>query len=272
MSTITKDKIAYKAAQQFLRESLITKKINPEIINNYLILEKLNSLPDYFLKLLESGANRQRSQGVISIPIGGIHNLKKILFDFDVKQVSKVYSEAEQLLEIIVRYFNLKINKEKRGLWYQYCDTIISGATFLNKFKDHLDFYDFVNFFHNDERARNALPLLLKQEIKGFGLALSCDFLKESGFHWYAKPDVHLIEIFSRLGLSESKKDYDVLNAVIRLAKNNNETPYTVDKIFWLIGSGKLYKDYESETEKILSIGKNREKFINYADVKINGT
>ena len=272
MTTKTKDKIIFKIAKSFLTERLINKNYDPEIIDKYLILEKLYSLPDYYFKLLNSGANRERSQGVIAKPIGGIINLKKILFNFNVKKITKVYSESDELLDIIVKSFDLKINKDKRGLWHQYCDTIISGATFLNKFNDHHDFHDFVNIFHNDERARNALPLLLKQEIKGFGLALSCDFLKESGFHWYAKPDVHLIEIFSRLGLSKSKYDYDVLNAVIRVAKYNKETPYTVDKIFWLIGSGKLYKDFDPKTNKSLTLGKNREKFINYADKVLNVT
>ncbi len=276
MTTITKDRIVFKIAKSFLKERLISKNFNPEMINKYLIPAKLHSLPDYYLRLLESGANRQRSLGVISKPIGGIINLKKILFNFDVKKVTKVYSESDKLLDIIVTSFNLKnsknkeINKGETGLWYKYCNTIISGATFLNKFKDHHDFYAFVNFFHNDERARNALPLLLKQEIKGFGLALSCDFLKESGFHWYAKTDIHLIEIFSRLGLSKSRIDYDVLNAVIRVADNNKQTPYTIDKIFWLIGSGKLYKDYDPKTGASLKIGRNREKFITYADKILN--
>jgi hypothetical protein len=274
MTTETQDRIIFNLANKFLRDKLLENKCNPEILNKYLFQNPLNSLSDYFQTLLESGASRERSQGVISKPIGGIINLKKILFNFNVKKVSKI-KDSETLLNIIANSFDLKINKNKRGLWYQYCDTITSGAKFLNRFSDHTDFQNFVGLFHNDERARNALPLLIKQEVKGFGLALACDFLKESGFHWYAKPDVHLIEIFSKLGLSSSKSDYEVLNAVIRVAKNTNTTPYLVDKIFWLIGSGRFYKDINLHTGKVLLIGRNRDAYIrlvktNLSEILIN--
>jgi hypothetical protein len=263
MKSQTRDRFVYRSAIIFIKKKLVDNNCNPEILEKYLTPDQKTSLPDYYLTLLISGASRERSQGVIDRPVGGVNRLRKVLYNFNVKKIAEI-SDPSIILEKIVDSFNLNINVGKRGLWYQYCETILSGAKFLCKFKDHNDFTNFVNFFHNDVRARNALPLLLKQEIKGFGFALACDFLKESGFHWYAKPDVHLIEIFSQLNISETKNDYEVLNSIVRMAENNGKTPFAIDKIFWLIGSGKFYKDNHPETKKPLFIGRNRNDFIKF--------
>jgi len=269
MNQETKDINIYNLAKSFLFEKFSKKNLNSSILDKYLKKTEFHSLSQYYQRLLESGANRNRSQGVISTPIGGIPKLSDVLFSFDVNKVLEKYMnngvpQTEALLKEIFNRFKLRRNEKENGLWYKYCKTIISGAQFLSKFKDHRDFNSFVNFFHEDERARNALLLLLKQEIFGFGLALACDFLKESGYHWYAKPDVFLIKIFQELELSPTNNDYDVLNAIVRVAEKNNESPYVVDKVFWLIGSGKLYYDIDPKTNKNYFIGRNSDNFIKY--------
>ncbi|MFB6273972.1 MAG: hypothetical protein ABEL51_13860, partial [Salinibacter sp.] len=72
-----------------------------------------------------------------------------------------------------------------------------------------------------------------------YGFALACDFLKELGWVAYPKPDVHLNAIFSGLGFSDGT-DYATFKAIVRMAEVLYETAYAVDKLFWLIGSGKL--------------------------------
>jgi hypothetical protein len=52
---------------------------------------------------------------------------------------------------------------------------------------------------------------------------------------------VHIKEIFSQLGLSQSKDDVEVFKAVGRIARNVGVTAYEVDQLFWLAGSGDLY-------------------------------
>ena len=70
-------------------------------------------------------------------------------------------------------------------------------------------------------------------------------FLKELGFTRYPKPDVHLKEVFSKLGLSDNDP-ISTFEAIVRMSdicKDIDEfvTPYKVDKIIWLICSGKYY-------------------------------
>lgn len=118
----------------------------------------------------------------------------------------------------------------------------------MSQFSSADDFYEWVerweNFSDKDERARPALPMLLAQEIDGVGFALACDFLKELGYKNFSKPDVHVKDIFGGIGLCPlGASDYEVFKAVARVARNVDVTPYNVDKLFWLIGSGYFYDD-----------------------------
>ena len=110
-----------------------------------------------------------------------------------------------------------------------------------------------------------SLPLLLDREIEGFGFALSCDFLKELGYVNFPKPDIHLHDIFEALELCQAEvDDYQLFKAIIRLASNADVTPYAVDKVFWLIGSGNFYDDPE-----IGSIGNHKQDFIEFARLEL---
>ncbi len=263
------DKIVFEKTQEFLYKLIENKDLKREILDKYMFTPKFNSLEEVYQRLLESAVNRNLSQGVIAAPLGGVLNLIGILKEFEVHSIINNYSNPEEILEIISNEFNLKhvINYDSKGLWVVFSKTIWDGAKFLSKFKDFNDFDQFVMFFQNDDRARNALPLLLKQEIRGFGLALACDFLKESGYFWYAKPDVWLMRICKELNLSQSPDEYDVLNAIVRFAVSNNKTPYEIDKVFWLIGSGKLYKDINPKTNKIINLGAkgtNLEEYVKF--------
>lgn len=63
----------------------------------------------------------------------------------------------------------------------------------------------------------------------------------------YAKPDVHIIELFKELGLSTTGNPYQVFKEVLLYAQDIGQIPYRVDKVFWLIGSAKLYLDWEGD-------------------------
>ena len=100
-----------------------------------------------------------------------------------------------------------------------------------------------------------ALPLLISNKINGIGFALACDLLKEMGYTQYSKPDTHLMEIFGILGLSDGKET-DTFAAIEQMAKDCKEidplvTPYKIDKVFWLISSGKYY--LEKPRPKVVS-------------------
>jgi len=276
MKQVELDKKAYNFAKQYLLNLQIVS-VTPKLLDKYLCLSEITPRPDSLAKiyksLLESAQNANMKAGVIGKAIGGVEKLKPVLCGFDPPVVITKFEGWEQVLELIEKELKPagKIRKTSRSLWPQYCKTILSGASFLSEFATADEFYSWVDFFDQDDRARPALPMLLSQEINGLGFPLSCDFLKELGYVNFAKPDVHLKEIFKSIGLCSSEvKDYEVFKAIVRVAKNVSTTPYDVDKLFWLIGSGYFYDDKHIGNNG--KIGSHKKDFITQAQKALNVT
>lgn len=254
----------YKSAVDFL---LSFENITKEDLNKHLLSvhEKPKDLKIIYKGLCESAQNRQMSTRVIGNSIGGIENLKNVLYNFDPHQVAKTYEKNDA--ETLLKEIKLKLNPSgqfrttTKSLWPQFCKSIIDSAHFLKSFNTAENFYEWANFFANDARAKPALPLMISTEITGIGFPLACDFLKELGFVEYGKPDVHLKDIFKALkAIDENEKsvikqDYATLKTIDRIANANNVTPYAIDKIFWLIGSGNFYSTGKN-------IGRQKQNFI----------
>lgn len=237
----------YRAATNFLVEKINFE--NPEeLLSAYLTPSRPEnpSLADVYYAILSSAQNKQMSANVIGRAIGGVRNLEKVLFKFNIKKVLKEYrGNPTQLLADIKAVLGPtgEVGSDPQCLWPKYCNTILSAAEFLSQFKDGADFMNWANHFYDDVRSRQALPLLLAAEIKGIGHALACDFLKEFGFIGYGKPDVHIIEIMTGLGYCPvGSTSHQVLKKIVALSEKHAPSPYAMDKVLWLIGSGKLYK------------------------------
>jgi hypothetical protein len=227
---------------------------------------KLMDIRDIYLRLIISAQNANMKKNVIGGFIGGIENLRPILCDFDPKRTSKKFENADQLLLEIEEILQLKgkIRKAANSLWPKFCRTVVEGASFLSKFSDGREFIEWANWFYEDERSMPVLPLLLSEDVYGIGYALACDFLKELGFVNYGKPDVHITDIFIGVGLCPKGTSlYNIQKIIYQIAKANSNsekiiTPYNADKLFYLIGSGDLYKD-----KSLINIGKCKKEFIN---------
>lgn len=270
MPSPDRDRQVYQLAKDFL---LGIEPVTPELLAKYISPRVADLRPatitgadGLYFRLLQSIQNTGMSPTVIGEAIGGVQNLGRVLFDFNPAQVVQHYGdqtdEVWRDIETQLRPVG-QLRQTPRSLWPRYCRAILSGARFLNQFQSATDFYEWVNFFDSDSRARPALPMLLSEEIEGLGFALACDFLKELGYFNFGKPDVHIRRLFAGLSLcSPTASDYEVFQAIVRVATAVNETPYHVDKLFWLIGSGTFYDDN-------LSIDRQGEAFIAYAGPRL---
>jgi hypothetical protein len=266
------DRAAYCLAKDFLLHSGKERGVTPELIEKYLHLStpRPDTLPGVYERILESGQNAERKAKVIGGAIGGVHKLKPVLCGFDPAQVIRKYPTEREVFENVVTHLKPRdINRSSKGMWPQYCRTILSAAKFLSQFASSDDFYEWVGTFDGlDDRARPALPMLLAQEIDGFGFALACDFVKELGYENFSKPDAHIKDIFWALGLSPwGTNDYEVFKAVARVAQYAGVTPYNVDKLFWLIGSGYFYGNPEIGING--RIGRRKKQFIETAQTTL---
>jgi len=217
-----------------------------------------------FERLLVSAQNANMKAGVIGGAIGGIHNLGKALFNFDPKKVKEAFAnDPNHLLTVIVETLHPRgqIRTTPRSIWPKYCKTILSAAAFFTQFKDGKDFYAWANHLYGDPRSMAALPMILAAEIEGIGYPLACDFLKELGFVNYGKPDVHVIEIFVGIGLcAKGANPYQVQKVISQIAGAAEVSAYAVDKVFWLIGSGKFYN--HPDIGKAGQVGRKKTQFI----------
>jgi hypothetical protein len=225
------------------------KGVTPELIEKYLHFStpRPDTLAGLYEHMLESAQSANLKSGVVGGSIGGVGSLRPVLCDFEPALVLEKYRSGwEGVLDDIVAQLKPRgsVPRTSKSIWPRYCRSVLSGARFLSQFSSADDFHGWVDFFDEDERARPALPLLLAQEIDGFGFALACDFLMGLGYENFSKPDVHVKDIFQGVGLCPwGSTDYEVFKAAARVAHNVGVTPYNVDKLFWLIGSGYFYAD-----------------------------
>jgi hypothetical protein len=263
------DIAAYALAKGFLLQSGAGKGVTPELIEKYLHLStpRPDTLAGLYEHMLESAQSANMKAGVIGGSIGGVGTLGRVLCNFEPAEVlEKYHSGWEGVLDDIVAQLKPRgsVPRTSRSIWPRYCRSVLSGASFLSQFSTAADFYRWVDLFDGDERARPALPLLLAQEIDGFGFALACDFLNGLGYENFSKPDVHVKDIFGSLELCPpGAGDYEVFRAVGRLARNAGVTPYNADKLFWLVGSGYFYDDPHVGNKG--RIGRHKKEFIEVA-------
>jgi len=265
---------AYELAKNYLPDlgipgvtHMIIEKYQNEPSNTH----KPASKEELYKHLLDAAQNTSMKPIVIGEAIGGVDKLALVLYDFNPKKVLTEYGDNWQaVLDRITRELKPRgqIRLTTRSIWPHYCQTILSAAQFIEQFASADDFFKWVDFFNQDDRARPSLPMLLDHEIEGFGFALSCDFLKRLGYANFPKPDVHLRDIFTALELCRADDDdYQLFKAIIRLAHNANVTPYAADKLFWLIGSGHFYSDPMLGSNG--RIGSHKKDFIEFARTEL---
>ncbi len=264
MTKLDKYKFVFECAKRFLDNLIVQyQELSDSVLVKHLEHKsKFNNIRDANRRLIESLSNRNMMASVINFK-GREKRLKSILCDYDAKAILSKYSNAVELFKAFRNQFDIKNVQSKRNLWWKFSEGIISGSSFMVSFKDKDQLDSFIKTFSLNKYTKAALPMLLSREIKGFGLALACDFLKELGYRDYPKPDVHLIKIFSELKLSKSSDPYEVYKAIIEMSEAVGEDAYTVDKIFWLISSGRFYL-------VDVKISPKRDEFIKYAKKRIS--
>jgi len=245
MNTDLKLKALFKCAYDYL-ESKIGKDALEQKLNHYRH-HKADTMEDLFWYMLNSLTNKVGMRATI----GNIDILGSYLFNFDPFQTHAHYqNDWEKLFKEIQDNYSppgpMNI-KNKNSYWVIFCKGILSGAEFLSQFESLEAFDKFVNGFAFNDISIGALPILLDQEVFGMGFPIANDWLKEIGYSNYAKPDTHTIDIIFESGVVPSRDNFEVFQAMVRMARVNNEAPAVVDRLLWLIGSGK----YVEENEKI---------------------
>lgn len=171
----------------------------------------------------------------------------------------------------------------KRNLISEYADTLISCAEYIkglsDKHKD--DIVDDLFECYTEKCAGNIREFIEcfmdkdkkdKKARKGFGVALTCDFLKELDvrFNFLCKPDGHIKDVMNALlhrdrDVDGNKnyyrtqaREYECIEEMrdlvekINAGLNENEkiTVYKLDRMIWLTCSGNFYLDTARSDKK----------------------
>ena len=234
----------YECAYSFLKDNL-PSKIPPKDLEKYFVADNPNyrCIEDVFARFIESAQNYQGAPKTIKFK-NNEKEIREILFDYDIPQIVNKW-DVEKLNKKFRKTFNVKSPDSPKSYWFKWSRSIMDSAAFLSNFKSVEEFDKFVKRFCSDLNARLALPLLISRKIFGFGFALACDVLKELGFYKYCKPDVHLLDIFEKTHICK-RDEILVFEMVTKISekcveKDRSITPYKIDKILWLISSGRYY-------------------------------
>jgi hypothetical protein len=253
--------LLYTLAYEFLVSKIGQYALEQKL--NHYRQHKAETMEDVFWYLINSLTNKVGMRATI----GDIDALGQFLFNFDPIQCRAHYQDNwEKLFKKIQDNHTppgpMKINN-KNSYWVIFCKGILSGAEFLSKFESYKAFDKFVNGFTFNDISITALPIILDQEVYGMGFPIACDWLKEIGYFNYCKPDTHTIDILYETKMAPSEDNYVVFKTMVKMARVNNEAPAVVDRLLWLIGSGK----YVGKNEKIT---RQKKAFIQEAQAKLD--
>jgi len=252
-----KNQVVYRLAYNYLLD-ILPNQLNSDDLQKYFIGDRrdFSSLADVYEQLIQSAQNYQSMPNVIKFTERK-EKIRTILGEYNFAEIATY--DIEDLYQIFRKEFNVTSEDSNRNSWHKWSKSIIDAAKFMCDFENVDDFETFVNRFDYNLPTRMALPLLISTKISGIGFALACDCLKELGYVNYPKPDVHLIDVFNGLGLSE-KNPISVFEAIVRMSDDckvidGSITPYKIDKVIWLICSGRFYQDE-------IMIGRHKDDFI----------
>lgn len=241
--------IMYNEAKKMLKE-ICPKDVELE---KYFNLKKtFKTKNDILYTLFISLQDKQMSDKVIGILRPERKEIfRKLLFDYDCDMILTNYNE-DSLLNTFSKNFEIKNIDSKQNLWRLYSKSVISSAKFISTFNDAYDFDKFVMSYSDNQID---LINLLQEKIYGMGFAVACNFLKDLGYENYAKPDVHIKDIFLAFDLC-ANDETSVFKSVLEMSSIVNDSAFNIDRLFWLICSGKFFFDN-------IVICKNKENYIN---------
>lgn len=254
--------------------------VNEELIIEHLTdydEKKPESIRGMYRGLLISAQNRRGMPN----SIGDVDDLEPVLDGFKPVGVLDRYDSWKEFFRQVESSDEVSPPgrfemENKHSHWVQFSKSVISAAEFMSQFEDINDFDRFVDRGFEkhtedlsydlkdgeNELTRVYLPLVIADQVHGIGFATACDFLKENGYPDYAKPDTHIKKILAGSGISEDgQSDIELFYDMIEFAEEVDKSPYEVDKLLWIVGSGRFPEETDEDGEEF-SVETDREEFI----------
>lgn len=189
----------------------------------------------FFEKLVAHSWNRREGPNVVHANLLCRERFSEVLCHYDPTCLHHRYPRFEdwrQLRQDLVEAGAIAEESENRRWWETVPKAIVSGAAFV---AEGLDLRR-----RNDADAALGLIYRIEASVHGYGLALACDLAKEAGLVDCVKPDIHIKNNFEIAGLVCSSS-FDIVEAGFWVRGATGTSCYTLDKLLWLIGSGRFH-------------------------------
>ena len=237
MTEEQKFSLIYNTAKKYLYEIKPAAITDEEMEKEYFDIKKFSSMAD-ILKRMLSALSEHSYASIIN------YNKRKdafqeIFFNYDIYEIIKSYT-PETLISRFEEMLSLNVQRPN-SIFAKYAKTAINACEFLSDFADEKAFDKYVQQYLSSVDEKIKLANLLASKIYNCGFTLACNCLKDLGYTGFAKPDTHLISIFHAFSLCENKPE-SVFRAILKMADIVGDTPFNIDRIFWLIGSSYFYK------------------------------
>jgi hypothetical protein len=241
----TVSNVLYKEAYGFL-----VNRVGENILKehlNYSSIPVAGTMSDVYQHLTGALVSTKNMKEAI----GDINQLAEYLSQFDPIMAYADYGDNwERLINNInpnIKPTNSLKPKQIKACWKLFCKGALSGASFLSQLGFLEDFKAFVNGFYYNEMSQAVLPLLLQKEIEELGYQPACAFLNNVGYPDYICPDQKVKALLYDIGVTETRDNYEVLKAIVMMAKHNEKQTVIIHKIFLLIASNTFKDSFRQE-------------------------
>ena len=237
-----------------LNSDAAKRRLNGELDYYRRLCLEQHSLRNVFRRYCVSLANRRN---VMNLVFGASNEraavqlaYASILCGYNPAKITRHYSgRSDKLLRRMIKARGLSRPQAHRHLtnnrsqFRLYAKGVLAGAEYFGRYKNGRCFAKFVQQWLSDPDITAMLPEYFQAlDLPGFGAALAADFLKELGVQELGKPDIWVKRCLHAAGWTAAKPSafavQRLLWAIWRKA-GSNYPPIIVDKLMYLVGSGK---------------------------------
>ncbi len=216
--------------------------------------ETLSNIPQVFAQMAFHAQNAQRIEKFIAF-----EKNFEIFRDITEGFAPKVFLDKFKGEDVLAKTIANRLGRKNGSFTKRYAKALLACAKYLVEFHSREDLIETLLQNGGREEDAEALTKHFRANVPyGFGVALSCDFLKEldDRFSFLAKPDVHLIDTVCAFNGSSHKiyegekgillvKDMQKLvnniNFSLRKKGEKEITVYQLDRMIWLICSENFF-------------------------------
>jgi hypothetical protein len=196
-------------------------------------------LEDLACRLFDSLRNTARKVTIITDD--KIHALKQVVWLYGIHQLAQANAENVNLINM--RALGLSPQDRHGQTLIEFLGGIRGGAEFLVQFQSSSDFYHLID--NRSTTCESAWDLVKESgefdKIPGMGPVLACDFLGEIGAGKHGKLDLHIVDLFKRLGIPATSRDdiKETFFCLWHIGKITDRLPVLIEKLLWIAMSGR---------------------------------